>query len=117
MNFPKISFEYKITLGNIFMMVGIIGAAGLGYIDLQYKVEQLSTDVTNIPKIQERLVSVEDGLVAIEARGDVARTDRAVLNAKVIDLEKTLNLILQSNARIEERVGNLQEQMRQNANR
>lgn len=117
MNFPQISFEYKITLGNVMMMLGIIGAAGLGYIDLQYKVEQLSNDVTTIPKLQDRLVSVEDGLASMEARGDIARADRAALNLKVIDVEKTLNLILQSNARIEERVGNLQEQMRQNANR
>ena len=101
---PQWQFEYKITIGNVLMLVSMLGAATLGYSDLKWQVNNLFKQTEVIPIIEDRMT-------AMEQRGAQARTERAemskqseALQAKVDRQEEKLSLILQTVARIDERI-------------
>lgn len=96
------SFEYKITLGNLMSVMVVIASVTIGYTRVTTAIEDLREAVRPIPTIQARVSTLENQFSTSAAA-------QARLEGRSDKQDETQNQILQTLARIEERVAAIQE--------
>lgn len=111
---PRWQFEYKITFGNVLTGLILFGTITIGYANLNTTVRAYGETIEKIPGIEKRVdnieVRIDNGKALREALSAKVDQQDSMLNGRITKQEETLNAILQTLARIEERVNNIQVQ-------
>lgn len=110
-------FEFRITLGNVVSMLAAVLGLAVTYTALTIKVDTIASAVTDIPAIERRLQTVEEiaedakavsvlerRVTAVEFSSTTSSNAVKTLADEVSDQGRVQTLMLQSLARIEERL-------------